>query len=82
MEIGASTDGKVLMPAKMDDLKTWINAAMTDEETCVDGLEEMGAKVPEGVKAKIEDCKQLLTNGLAILANMPSLLRHFHLQMH
>ncbi|CAL1368267.1 unnamed protein product [Linum trigynum] len=82
MEVEASTEGKMLTPAKIDDLKTWISAAMTDEETCGDGLEEMGAKVPEGVKAEMEECKQLLSNSLAILANMTSLLRHFHLQMH
>ncbi|CAI0539903.1 unnamed protein product, partial [Linum tenue] len=67
MEVGASTEGKMLTPA--NDMKMWISVAMTDEETCGDWLEEMGAKVLKGVKAEMEmkDCKQLLTNSLAIL---------------
>ncbi|CAN0903539.1 Pectinesterase 1 [Linum grandiflorum] len=73
---------KALTEEKIADMKTWISAAMTDEETCRDGMEEMGATVAEGMKAEMEDCTEMMSNSLAILANLPSLLQIFRLRFH
>ncbi|XP_021904644.1 pectinesterase 1 [Carica papaya] len=80
MEVGA--EGKVLTAEKVNDLQTWISAAMTDQETCADGLEEMGETVVDEVKRRMQKSKELMSNSLAILAKMETLLEKFHLKMH
>uniref|UniRef100_A0A6N2K4R1 Pectinesterase inhibitor domain-containing protein n=1 Tax=Salix viminalis TaxID=40686 RepID=A0A6N2K4R1_SALVM len=34
---------KILSAAKLDDLKTWISTVITDQETCLDVLQELNA---------------------------------------
>ncbi|GAB4860728.1 hypothetical protein Ancab_035891 [Ancistrocladus abbreviatus] len=65
--------------SKMNDLKTWISAAMTDEQTCLDGLEETGSStmVVDQVKAAVQKSSVSLSNNLAILANMKTLFDKF-----
>ncbi|XP_050220935.1 pectinesterase 3 [Mercurialis annua] len=75
MEKGLTSD-------KINDIQTWISAAMTDQETCVDGLEEMGSGVVGQVKAALVRCKEFLSNNLAIIANMQNLLEKFDLKLH
>ncbi|XP_077234664.1 putative pectinesterase/pectinesterase inhibitor 45 [Tasmannia lanceolata] len=60
------------LPEKAHDLKTWLSAAISYQQTCVDGF-------PEGkLKAKMEDtivaAKQLTSNALAIVNEAASLL--------
>ncbi|KAJ7009279.1 hypothetical protein NC653_000056 [Populus alba x Populus x berolinensis] len=52
MEVGPGE--KMLNLEKVNDIQTWISAAMTDQDTCIDGLEEMGSKFLDEIKAKIE----------------------------
>jgi hypothetical protein len=55
---------------------------MTDQDTCIDGLEEMGSKFLDEIKAKIERSKEFLSISLAIIAKMQALLEKFDLKMH
>ncbi|KDP31232.1 hypothetical protein JCGZ_11608 [Jatropha curcas] len=80
MEVG--TGEKALTLKKISDIQTWISAAMTNQQTCLDGLEEMGSTVLDEVKVKMENSKEFLSNNLAILANMQNLLEKFDLKMH
>lgn len=73
---------KVLTEERINDLKTWISGAMSDQETCLDGLEEMESSVLKEVKVKVERCKEYMSNSLAILANILPLLDKFGLTMH
>lgn len=66
----------------VNDIQTWISAAMTDEETCLDGLEEMGSAVADEVKTMMKKSKELLSYSLAIIANIRTLLQKFGLQLH
>ncbi|KAH9775705.1 PMEI domain-containing protein [Citrus sinensis] len=66
----------------VNDIQTWISAAMTDEETCLDGLEEMGSTVADEVKTMMKKSKELLSYSLAIIANIRTLLQKFGLHMH
>lgn len=68
-----------LRDEKARDLNTWISAAMTDQQTCLDGLEEMGSMVVDEVKARVQISKEYMSNSLAILENMNALLEKFHL---
>ncbi|KAI3686489.1 hypothetical protein L1987_80167 [Smallanthus sonchifolius] len=72
----------VLTEGKVEDLKTWISAAMTDQETCVDGLEEMGSTAVDEVKMRVQRSKEYMSNSLAILSNMDSILEKFGLHLH
>ncbi|KAL8141933.1 hypothetical protein V2J09_014965 [Rumex salicifolius] len=62
-----------LTETAMGDLRTWISAAMTDQETCLDGLEEMEASVVEEMRKGVQGAKVGMSNSLAILANMDDL---------
>ncbi|XP_044486249.1 putative pectinesterase/pectinesterase inhibitor 26 [Mangifera indica] len=80
MEVGSGE--KMLMERKISDMQTWISGAMTDEDTCLDGLEEMGSKVFDEMKTKMQKSKELLSNSLAIIANIQTLLQKVGLTMH
>lgn len=80
MEVGP--EEKALTLEKINDIQTWISAAMSDQQTCEDGLEEMGSMVLDEVKAKMENSKEFLSNSLAIVAQMQNLLEKFDLKMH
>ncbi|KAJ6426631.1 hypothetical protein OIU84_022264 [Salix udensis] len=61
MEVGPGE--KMLTLEKVKDIQTWVSAAMTDQDTCIDGLEEMGSKFLDEIKAKIERSKEFLSFG-------------------
>nr|XP_043639563.1 putative pectinesterase/pectinesterase inhibitor 26 [Erigeron canadensis] len=72
----------LLDEGKVKDMMTWISGAMTDQETCVDGLEEMGSIHVEEVKMKIGKSSEMLSDCLAILNNMDNILGEFGLSLH
>ncbi|KAK3195848.1 hypothetical protein Dsin_027158 [Dipteronia sinensis] len=45
---------KMLTESKVNDIQTWISAAMINQETCLDGLEEMGSTAVDEVKGVFE----------------------------
>uniref|UniRef100_A0A5B7BTU6 pectinesterase n=1 Tax=Davidia involucrata TaxID=16924 RepID=A0A5B7BTU6_DAVIN len=73
---------KVLTEAKISDMKTWISASMTDQETCLDGLEEMGSTVLDEVRTKVQKSREYMSNSLAILSSIQTVLEKFDLTMH
>ncbi|XP_022727842.1 putative pectinesterase/pectinesterase inhibitor 26 [Durio zibethinus] len=81
MKVGSGKE-LVLTKEKINDIQTWISAAMSDQETCLDGLEEMGSMVPDKVKSQVQSCQESISNSLAIVANMQNLLQKFGLTMH
>ncbi|GER49978.1 plant invertase/pectin methylesterase inhibitor [Striga asiatica] len=89
-QLGRSADSirvergeKVLTETKIADLKTWISGAMTDLETCLDGLSEMGSPAAAGdeFRAWVQKSQEHASNTLAILNNIPSLFKKFGLAM-
>ncbi|KAD4385594.1 hypothetical protein R6Q59_010353 [Mikania micrantha] len=72
----------VLTKGKVADLMTWISAAMTNQQTCVDGLEEMGSTAVDEVKLRVQRSTEYMSNSLAILSNMDSILDRFGLHLH
>lgn len=82
-QMKVSPGEQVLTEMKISNLQTWISAAMTDEETCLDGLEEIGgdSKVADEVKMKVHKSQEYMSNSLAILHNLKSLLGQFGLTM-
>ncbi|KAI5683670.1 hypothetical protein M9H77_04898 [Catharanthus roseus] len=73
---------KVFTEMKISDLQTWISAAMTDEDTCLNGLEEMGGSTAvDEIKTRVQKSQEYMSNSLAILNNLQSLLGKFGLTM-
>ncbi|KAJ6701109.1 PECTINESTERASE [Salix koriyanagi] len=79
---------KILSAARLDDLKTWISTAITDQETCLDALQELNATehfngtLFDRVKAAMENSTEFVSNSLAIAAKTLGLLSDFNIPIH
>ncbi|GAU44303.1 hypothetical protein TSUD_267980 [Trifolium subterraneum] len=53
----------------MSDVQTWVSAALTDENTCTDGFQEINAtgNIKTIVRGKIVQLAQLTSNALALI---------------
>ncbi|RXH77539.1 hypothetical protein DVH24_023813 [Malus domestica] len=58
---------------------TWISSAVTDQETCLDGLEEMGSTAVDAVKSEMKKSMEYSSNSLAIAANFKGILDKFNI---
>lgn len=70
--------GAKVTETKMKDAQTWIGGALTDLDTCLDGLEEVGSTVLDEVKMKMNKSNEYTSNALAIVANFQSILDKLH----
>lgn len=55
---------------RMSDIKTWVSAALTDEDTCVDGFSEKsmdGSEIKSAVREHIVNVAQMTSNALALV---------------
>ncbi|KAH7529120.1 hypothetical protein FEM48_Zijuj05G0150600 [Ziziphus jujuba var. spinosa] len=73
---------KMLTEGKIRDIQTWISAAVTDQDTCLDGLEEMGSTFVDEVKKMMQKSKEYTSNALAIVANFNTILQNLHVSLH
>lgn len=79
LEIETEKKGGNWMTEKVvGDVKTWISAAMTDGETCSDGLEEMGTVVGNEIKNEMVTASQMMSVCLAIVSQIKKLLLILH----
>ncbi|XP_068650170.1 pectinesterase inhibitor 9-like [Aristolochia californica] len=51
----------------MSNVETWVSAALTDENTCVDGFSGVNDNVKATVRAKIVNVAQITSNALALV---------------
>ncbi|TYH67468.1 hypothetical protein ES332_D06G189600v1 [Gossypium tomentosum] len=79
---------KLLSDSKISDLKTWLSTAITDQETCLDSLEELNATkhfnatVVEEMKAAMQNSTEYASNSLAIVARILGLLTDLNIRIH
>lgn len=79
---------QILSPAKMNDLKTWLSATITDQETCLDALQEWSTTkhfnqtLVDQVKTAMENSTEFVSNSLAIVAKILGLLSDFKIPIH
>ncbi|KAK7354186.1 hypothetical protein VNO80_19645 [Phaseolus coccineus] len=67
----------------VSDVQTWVSAALTDQQTCLDGLEEVGDVAGlEKMKKMMKISYEYISNSLAIVANIRNLLSHFNMTLH
>ncbi|CAN1858896.1 Probable pectinesterase/pectinesterase inhibitor 21 [Linum perenne] len=62
----------------MDDLSTWLSAAMTYQQTCLDGFVNVSTDVGDKMHKLMNVSMQLTTNGLDIVTGLNTLLNSFN----
>ncbi len=58
----------------MNDIQTWVSAALTDEDTCTDGFAEnaMNGNVKTTVRARVVNMAHMTSNALALINSYAS----------
>ncbi|KAK1420662.1 hypothetical protein QVD17_22440 [Tagetes erecta] len=52
---------------QMSNAETWVSAALTNEDTCLDGFKEVGGMVPSNVKRKVTNLAKVTSNALYLI---------------
>ncbi|XP_021804877.1 pectinesterase inhibitor 3 [Prunus avium] len=52
---------------QMSNAKTWVSAALTDDDTCLDGFAELDVKVKADMKRKITNAARVTSNALYLI---------------
>ncbi|KAG5243560.1 hypothetical protein OIU76_009527 [Salix suchowensis] len=52
---------------QMSNAQTWVSAALTNEDTCLDGFHEVESEVKDGVKRKITNVARVTSNALYLI---------------
>ncbi|KAL5698592.1 pectinesterase [Ranunculus cassubicifolius] len=73
----------LLSATKIDDLKTWISTAITNQETCLDGLDESEKKIfVEEMKKVMQNSSEFTSNSLAIVTKIMKVLKDLNIPTH
>ncbi|OMP03255.1 Pectinesterase, catalytic [Corchorus olitorius] len=74
----------LLEPRKFDkmlkDLKIWLSATITNQQTCLDGFHNTTSEAGEKMKKALNISMQLSRNGLAIATEMAAALKQLQIQ--
>lgn len=73
---------KMLTPSKIDDLKTWLSAALTDQDTCLDSFDGVGGGFRDQMAAAMRNATQYTSNSLAIAAHLVGIMEQLHIPIH
>ncbi|XP_068663063.1 probable pectinesterase/pectinesterase inhibitor 21 [Aristolochia californica] len=68
------------LEAVVEDVKMWLSASVTYQETCVDGFEGVNSDVGMKMKKLMKGASELTSNILAIVAEISSLISDLDLQ--
>ncbi|KAG8380219.1 hypothetical protein BUALT_Bualt07G0170600 [Buddleja alternifolia] len=79
-DVGAKK--KTLSVSKINDLETWLSTVITDQETCLDALEEANATFVDEIKILMKNSTELSSNSLAIVSKLLGLLGDLKIPMH
>ncbi|KAL6010502.1 hypothetical protein ACLOJK_000935 [Asimina triloba] len=75
-------DSKMLSETKLDDIRTWISAAATDQESCLDGLAEFSPELQIQMQREIRNSTEFTSNSLAIATKIIAVLQKLDIPMH
>ncbi|KAI3803302.1 hypothetical protein L1987_31452 [Smallanthus sonchifolius] len=65
---------KMLSSTKIGDLKTWLSTAITNQETCLDALEEINSTFFAETKFRMQNSTEYASNSLAIVSYIAGIL--------
>ncbi|KAK8551345.1 hypothetical protein V6N13_119815 [Hibiscus sabdariffa] len=86
LEVGEGES--ILSDSKINDLKTWLSTTITDQETCLDTLQELNttkhfnATLVQELRAAMQNSSEYASNSLAIVAKILGLLTDFNIPIH
>ncbi|KAL0393267.1 UNVERIFIED_CONTAM: putative pectinesterase/pectinesterase inhibitor 21 [Sesamum radiatum] len=63
----------------VEDLKTWLSAVVTNQETCIDAFENTTGDTGEKMKNLLKTAREMSSNGLAMVNDMSSILSSLQL---
>ncbi|XP_011071431.1 pectinesterase-like [Sesamum indicum] len=63
----------------VEDLKTWLSAVVTNQETCMDAFENTTGDTGEKMKNLLKTAREMSSNGLAMVNEMSSLVSSLQL---
>ncbi|EEF45717.1 Pectinesterase PPE8B precursor, putative [Ricinus communis] len=63
-----ATNGRPQPIGSNQDVVTWLSAALTNHDTCMEGFEELSGSVKDQMAAKLRDLSELVSNCLAIFS--------------
>ncbi|KAK6941243.1 Pectinesterase inhibitor domain [Dillenia turbinata] len=55
---------------QMSDAETWVSAALTNEDTCLDGFQSIDGKIKAEVKRKITNVARVTSNALYLITRL------------
>ncbi|XP_077240883.1 pectinesterase 3-like [Tasmannia lanceolata] len=73
---------KLLSLPKIDDLKTWLSAAVTDQETCLDGIGDVSTELRVELSSAMKNSTEFASNSLAIATKILTILQQFDIPIH
>ncbi|GAA0174504.1 esterase [Lithospermum erythrorhizon] len=73
---------KIQSVSIVNDLKTWLSTAITDQETCLEALEEVNATIVEEVRHLMKNSTEFASNSLAIVTKIIEVLGNFKIPLH
>ncbi|ESQ30030.1 hypothetical protein EUTSA_v10011342mg [Eutrema salsugineum] len=81
---------KTLTSSKIDDLKTWLSATVTDHETCFDSIDELAqnkteyanSTITQNLKSAMSRSTEFTSNSLAIVSKILAALSNLGIPIH
>ncbi|XP_047960601.1 pectinesterase-like [Salvia hispanica] len=67
------------MKAFVADLRSWMSAVITDQETCIDGFQNTKGETGEKMKNLLKTARELSSNGLAMVTDISEFLETLQL---
>ncbi|XVF35218.1 hypothetical protein REPUB_Repub18cG0126500 [Reevesia pubescens] len=83
VEVGQG-EKMVLSTAKINDIRTWLSSAITNQETCLDGLIEAAnhTAILHEVEYAMKNSTEFSSNSLAIASQIMTILHRFQVPIH
>lgn len=73
---------KLLTNSRIDDLKTWLSTAITNQDTCLDALDEVNSSFVTDTKSRMQNSTEYTSNSLAIVSKISGILQKLKLPIH
>lgn len=86
MKVGSGE--KLLSSKKIQDLKTWLSTSITDQDTCLDALQELNAShyensnILKDIRSAVQNSTEFASNSLAIGSKILGLLGKVDIPVH
>ncbi|XP_024030089.1 pectinesterase 1, partial [Morus notabilis] len=73
---------RLLSSSKIDDMQTWLSTTITDQETCLDALDELNSTITPQLRTKMQNSTEFASNSLAIVAKIIRVLAKLNVPIH